>query len=269
MLGNKLLLAAPDFAISVCRYSPGERHRSHTDRFSRIGFLIAGGYREEGAFQSIRMRPGDILLKSRRARHEDQFGESGATIVSIEFVDDDPFERSGGQLWHRRASAFALRHFCVLLDAARARDVHAARAAGADLASAAGSDDLRQSDTPGWLDDLRHELEETGLSNVDVAVRARTAGVHPAQASRLFRRRYGCSLTEHARLHAVRRAIGNLADDDVPLSQAAVAAGFYDQSHMNRAFRRVLGRTPGAQRRLFAEALGQDRPMRSGTSGLG
>jgi AraC family transcriptional regulator len=46
----------------------------------------------------------------------------------------------------------------------------------------------------------------------------------------------------------VRRAIGPLAENMAPLSEVAVAAGFYDQSHMNRVFRRMVGRTPGEYR---------------------
>jgi len=38
------------------------------------------------------------------------------------------------------------------------------------------------------------------------------------------------------------------------LSEIALAAGFYDQSHMTRVFRRVTGRTPGAHRTLLAAA---------------
>lgn len=249
-------MIAADFAISVCRYSPGERHGWHTDRYSRIGLVLSGGYREEGQFESILMRPGDILMKSSRAKHEDLFGDSGATIASIEFVRDDPFTRSNPGLAHRRWSAFALRHFSTLLAAARAGDVNAARVAGADLAAIGGSDEGHQRGAPEWLDRLRQELEESGLSNVDVATRARDAGVHPAHASRSFRRRFGCSLSEYAQVHAVRRAIKSVADVDVSLSDAAIGAGFYDQSHMARAFRRVLGRTPGAQRKLLSQALG-------------
>jgi AraC-like DNA-binding protein len=36
----------------------------------------------------------------------------------------------------------------------------------------------------------------------------------------------------------------------VPLSQVAYAAGFADQSHLTRTFRRATGYTPGLYRRL-------------------
>jgi AraC family transcriptional regulator len=52
----------------------------------------------------------------------------------------------------------------------------------------------------------------------------------------------------------VRRAFAQLCQIDRPLSEVALGAGFYDQSHMTRVFRRVTGRTPGACRALLAGA---------------
>jgi AraC family transcriptional regulator len=92
------------------------------------------------------------------------------------------------------------------------------------------------------------------LANVNVAARARAAGAHPAHASRLFRQCYGQSISEYAQGQSVRRALGRLAGAETTLSEVALSAGFYDQSHMSRVFRRVLGRTPGVQRALIAAA---------------
>jgi AraC-like DNA-binding protein len=266
---KRVLLAASDIRISVSRYSPRERHSRHTDRCSRASLLVAGGYREEGRSGPMAVRPGDILLKSRRAPHENEFGASGAMIASIEFLDGDPFDEPPYRGLHRRADADALRHLSAVLEAARADDVCSARAAAVDMVAATAADDMHRRAAPPWLDQLGEELEERGLAALDVGLRARSAGAHPAHASRLFRQCYGRSMTDHARVHAVRRAMSDLATRDVSLSDAALAAGFYDQSHMCRAFRRVLGRTPGAQRALLSSILGEDRPIRGRTAGSG
>jgi AraC-like DNA-binding protein len=256
MLRKKVLLAGDGFAVAVCRYAPGERHGVHTDTHSRISFLIGGGYREEGRPGAIRMLPGHVLLKSRRAKHEDQFGPDGAQIAAIEFIDDDPFDQSASpDLWRQRVDGFALRHATAFLESGLAGDRHAARTAGFDLVAGSGEASSRRTDAPAWLSRLREELEEHSLASVDVAAQAKDAGAHPAHASRLFRRCYGASITQHAQAHSVRRAMAPLASG-ASLSEVALAAGFYDQSHMTRVFRRVTGRTPGAHRAMFAAAMG-------------
>jgi AraC-like DNA-binding protein len=257
MLRKKVLLEAPQLAVTLCVYGPGERHAPHTDSHSRVSFLMRGGYREDTRSGSIRMRPGQLLLKSCHATHEDQFGDEGASIAAIEFLRDNPFDRNGASHhWRKRSDAFALRHATAFLEAARACDPGAAAAAGNDLVTASIYDDDGASEPPPWLARLKQELEERSLATVDVAARARAAGVHPAQASRLFRRCYGTSITEHANAHSVRRAVAALSAPGATLGEAALEAGFYDQSHMTRVFGRVLGRTPGAHRDLLAATLG-------------
>lgn len=250
---RKVLLSTPGLAAVVCTYAAGERHDRHTDALSRISLLVRGGYREEAKSGAITMRPGDVLLKSRRAAHEDAFGEHGATLVALEFLQDDPFDAPEAYvLWRRRSDAYAMRHAVAFLEAALAGDRDGAGVAGEDLVADCGRTPSRRSAPPVWLQRIKDALDEGGLAEIDVASRARAAGAHPAHASRLFRQCYGCSITEYAQAQSVRRALAMLSERDARLSDTAAAAGFYDQSHMNRVFRRVLGRSPGAHRALFA-----------------
>jgi AraC family transcriptional regulator len=254
---KKILLSTPALAVAVCRYAPGERHGRHTDRHSRISLLLRGGYREDGAAGAVRMAPGDVLLKSARAYHEDAFGDDGAELLALEFLTDDPFDQQADPaLWRRRADAFALRHATSVLEAALAGDYKAVATAGDDLLAASDDDERAGASAPRWLEHLKRTLQEQTLATVCVATEARSAGAHPAHASRLFRRCYGASITEFAQTQSVRRAMRALAGGGASLSDIALDAGFYDQSHMTRIFRRVTGRTPGAHRAMFAAALG-------------
>lgn len=254
---KKLLLSTPALAVAVCRYAPGERHGRHTDRHSRISLLLRGGYREEGGAGTVRMAPGDVLLKSSRAYHEDAFGDEGAELVALEYLEYDPFDvQPDRDLWRRRDDAFALRHATAVLDGALSGDLEAVATAGDDLLAANANEPNERTPAPRWLERLKQELEEQTLATVRVATQARRAGAHPAHASRLFRRCYGASITEFAQTQSVRRALRALAHSQQALSEIALAAGFYDQSHMTRVFRRMTGRTPGAHRALFAAAFG-------------
>jgi AraC-like DNA-binding protein len=251
MAGKSVVLATGGLAVAICRYAPGESHGLHTDTHSRVSFLLRGGYREEGKLGSIRMSPGHVLLKSRRAQHEDVFGDCGAEIAAVEFIRDDPFDAAQTpDLWRQRADAFALRHAMAFLDAAITGDANGVTAASVDLVANSNESNQR-GQAPAWLSRLHDELEEAPLGSVDVAARAKEAGAHPAHASRLFRRCFANSVTEHAQAHSVRRAMAALAGG-ATLTDAALTAGFYDQSHMSRVFKRVTGHTPGRHRALLA-----------------
>jgi AraC-like DNA-binding protein len=79
---------------------------------------------------------------------------------------------------------------------------------------------------------------------------AAVAGVGKFRLVRLFREHLG--LTPHALqiAHRVRHA-RRLLEDGLGIAEAAAAAGFADQSHLHRHFRRGLGVTPRQYQRRF------------------
>lgn len=246
-----ILVSTPRVAVRVCRYAPGERHGRHTDPFSRISYLVQGAFTEDVRSGTALMSPGEVLLKSSAAKHENQFGPRGAVLVALEFLDNDPIGDCDADFWRKRVDASAMRLATAFVEAGVAGDGASAEIAGADLVAA--NDDSTERNAPVWLRHLSNDLADAGMAEINVAERAREAGVHPAHASRLFRRCYGASITEYAQAHSVRRAVAELLGE-ATLSEIALDAGFYDQAHMNRVFRRVLGRTPASQRSLMRQA---------------
>jgi AraC-like DNA-binding protein len=202
---------------------------------------------------------GDILIKSREVAHEDCFGPSGATLLAVSFSggeQDCPFRRArldGSWLALRSERARSLS--VLLAEAAAAGDNRALEASAHDVIACVRPL-VGCGAAPAWLIHLHHELAEQSLAEVDIAARAREAGRHPVTASREFKRHFGVTITEHAMRQSVRRALVSLMHSDDDLAGIALSAGFYDQSHMNRVFRRVTGRTPGAHRELIEAVRG-------------
>jgi AraC-like DNA-binding protein len=77
----------------------------------------------------------------------------------------------------------------------------------------------------------------------DVAAIARSCAVSEGHLSRAFRRETGSSLHNFHVLFALQRAKA-LLRRQVPVVEAALAAGFVDQAHFNREFVRTWGMTP-------------------------
>jgi len=248
---QKTLISTPALRMDLRHYARGEHQARHRDSFSRITLTLWGGFREETSRDSANVGAGDVLFKSHRVPHEDRFNASGARLASLVFLDKS-FDLAGRDLWRVRRDQTMLRHSFAALEAAIAQDANGVSSAAADLLAHA-EEPRRQLAPPAWLERLKQMLEEHSLATVHVAEEARSAGVHPVHASRLFRSCYGSTITEHAQTQSIRRSLAHLAGD-TPLSEVALAAGFYDQSHMTRVFRRLTGRTPGAHRALLAAA---------------
>jgi len=82
---------------------------------------------------------------------------------------------------------------------------------------------------------------------------ARVAHLSPSHFSRQFRRYTGLTFTEALTRLRVQRAAELLVRTDKPLSLIALECGFSDQSYFTKAFRRVMGETPGRYRRRQSE----------------
>lgn len=80
--------------------------------------------------------------------------------------------------------------------------------------------------------------------DVDLRALGRQAGLSPFHLHRLYRRAYGLTPAEH-RLEARLRLARRLILSGVAIAEAAATAGFADQSHLTRAFRKLMGTSPG------------------------
>jgi AraC-like DNA-binding protein len=75
---------------------------------------------------------------------------------------------------------------------------------------------------------------------------AKGADRHPSWLGGAYRRAVGEGLRETAARLRVERAARLLRETDLPYAIVAADTGFCDQSHMNRTFRRILGRSPSS-----------------------
>jgi AraC-like DNA-binding protein len=98
---------------------------------------------------------------------------------------------------------------------------------------------------------VREHLTACAYEHTAAATLEGIAGLDRFTIARHFRRAYGTSPDRYRtmrRLELARRAI----QAGMPLVDAAAAAGFADQSHMTRQFKRAYGLTPGQWARSVA-----------------
>src|SRR5215510_6579235 len=70
---------------------------------------------------------------------------------------------------------------------------------------------------------------------------AMSVGTHPVHLARMFRRYHHCTIGEYVRRLRIEFACQEMSTTDDQLSLIALRAGFYDQSHFSRTFKRVMG----------------------------
>jgi AraC family transcriptional regulator len=101
---------------------------------------------------------------------------------------------------------------------------------------------------PRWLEPICELLRDRFAENLSHEAVAAVAGIHPVHLARVFRRHCGCTLGDFVRKLRVEFATQKLLTTDASLAEIALTAGFSDQSHFTRTFKRHTGMTPAALR---------------------
>ncbi|WP_329192547.1 MULTISPECIES: helix-turn-helix transcriptional regulator [unclassified Streptomyces] len=96
---------------------------------------------------------------------------------------------------------------------------------------------------------LRELLDERLLQPLTLDEAARLVHAHPTHLVRAFSSAFGMAPHQYVTSRRVDLARRLLLDGQPP-GEVATAAGFYDQSHLTRHFKRVVGTTPGRFARL-------------------
>lgn len=105
---------------------------------------------------------------------------------------------------------------------------------------------------PAWLlraVDILHASVQEPVSMAEIAAEV---NIHPTHLAQTFREQYGCTMGEYLRRLRVEAARAELTSTRKSLAAIALDAGFSDQAHFTRVFKRLTGETPGAWRRAVA-----------------
>ncbi|NUK08283.1 AraC family transcriptional regulator [Streptomyces lunaelactis] len=94
---------------------------------------------------------------------------------------------------------------------------------------------------------LRELLDERLVEGIALDEAARIVQAHPAHLVRAFSSAYGIAPHQYLTSRRVDRARRLLLDGRPP-GDVAAATGFYDQSHLTRHFKRLVGVSPGRYR---------------------
>lgn len=251
---GRIVLRCHRFTVSAVTLPAGLRLSPHAHRHDQLGLVMAGQYEEVSATGVARLRAGSVLWRRAGELHANVIGARPAEVMLVDlkpassqklclstvdptvYFAPGPFEeiRHGlvSELRSRDpASRVAIEALVCLLAARAGR-----RRPGSGAA------------VPTWLSRAVALIEADYPHGIRLSRLAAVAGVHAVTVAAAFRRHFGKSVGEYVR--DLRIAHAREALENTPRTIAAIAleAGFYDESHMGRVFRRRFGVPPGALR---------------------
>ena len=243
--------------LSESSYPANLKMPKHAHEQAYLGIVLSGGYTERVGRKTRECKSLTTAFHPRGESHSVTFHNTPVRIFRIEItrewresagrhvrLPDEPAECDGGPL-----ASLVLR----LHNEFRSRDSWSGLAIeglALEMTAELGRSRAKESggQAPAWLDEVRQRLLSRIAEPLPLADLAASAGVHPVHLARAFRKHFRCTIGDFIRRVRVEFACHQISETDAPLSEVALAAGFYDQSHFSNIFRRITGMTPAAYR---------------------
>lgn len=247
-----------EFNLCETIYPPTLTQPRHTHRLASFSFVLSGNYAESVNRRTFSRQASTIIFHPPGESHAVEF-KTDVRILGVEFsferlskirqhsviFDDSASCRSektnllGRKIYQEfcRMDSFSWLALEGLILELLAEASRSSLGAG-------------EKNIPRWLDRTRDFLRENFTESLTLEEIAKIAEVHPVHLSRVFRQKFGCTIGAYVRRLRVEYACGQIASTESPLSEIAHAAGFADQSHLNKTFKTVFGLTPAEHRKL-------------------
>jgi len=218
----------------------------HAHDWPVLSIFVLGRYLNETELGETLIAGPSAILYQAGAAHRNAIGPVGFEQLEIEFdaawlgralMPATPVSRwVGGRAG---AEARSLARLCLL-----EADEQRLRAALRRFVQSTNTHAVRE--VPSWVQVIHRRLrDDTTLAINELA---REVGRHPSWLGSAYRTATGEGPLEAAARFRVERAACSLRETNRSCAYIAHEAGFCDQSHMNRTFRRLLGRAPSEVR---------------------
>jgi AraC family transcriptional regulator len=253
-------------------YAPRSILEEHVHGYAVLVLVLEGQFKERCRGREESRRPFALRIMPAGEPHSDVYGPLGARCLLTEI------HSARLDAWNVRARSLSqLAHYQPgSIPADIARSMHREFTVGDDVAIiaieglvceliTAVDRILRDGSTgpaPGWLYRVRARLHEEFRAPLTLAALAADAGVHPGHLQRVFRQHYRCTPAQYAAQLRIEWAQQVLLRPDAEIARVALDAGFSDQAHFTRRFRRLTGTTPGKYRQAHRTnpTLGMIKP---------
>lgn len=250
-------LGLDGFAVVEAWFPAQEVLADHTHDRACVAVMLDGSFDLHLSGKEYHCPTSTVFTEPAGETHANFIGSGGAHVVVVQPDPAStellrPFARFLDQATHRTHSGIAERASRLTCELDRADDLSALAAEGIVLemlATLARVEAAGIRRPPPWLlkaQELLHAQFSQVIRTADVA---NAVGVHPAHLARVFRNHFRLSMGSYVRRLRLDWAARELAWSESSLTAVALAAGFADQSHFTRFFKRHTGLTPNAYRR--------------------
>jgi AraC family transcriptional regulator len=243
--------------LTDLRHTSPRKLPSHAHELSFFALLLEGEYGERYERRDMQFRPFTVHFRPAGIPHQDEIGPRGVRFFEIEIrpswrerlaecsaaLDLAHDDCKGGPLLWLGMKMYREFRGCAGVDELFVESM---------LAEMLGQvarmrrENIKQ--PPAWMERILEKLAAEYCERLTLDELSREAGVHPVHLSRVFRKYTGDGIGDYVHRLRIRAACEQMLVPELSMAEISMNAGFADQSHFTRAFRKTTGMTPAAFR---------------------
>lgn len=253
-------LQVGEFILSETSHPAKSKLLKHFHSNPYFCFVLQGVYTEVYGKKEITCTPSTLTFRGAGEEHEDRFHDKDGRVFVVEipwkWIEklrenslklDSSVKFKNDSLsylitklnrefhYMDNASALAIEGLTIEIMAQAARN----------------SVSLVERKEPRWLKRVVELLHSSFAENLTLEHIGLQAGVHPVYLATVFRQKYNCTIGEYTRRLKIEYACRQIKSGELPLVEIALSAGFGDQSHFSKIFKRQTGMTPNEYKKTF------------------
>lgn len=254
-------IEAAGIVMTELRHTKGRKLPLHTHQSAYFGLLLDGSYTERFTQRATEYKPFMLGFHPPGLTHEDEIAGCGSLMLCVE-LRESFWEKTREYLTSPKFApalcgeetvwlcVHLYRAFCAgTIDAMQVEEACAQM-----VERCAQVIIVEERRAPGWLERVTELLHASFSTPLTLEGIAQELNLHPIHLSRVFRKKYGCTLGEYVNRLRVRHVCGEMSHGWQALDELALEAGFSDQSHMGRVFKAYVGQSPARFREFLHNA---------------
>ena len=244
-------LRTENFTISMTNHLANSNISVHAHSKPYLCLLASGTYKEESNTSDI-ISQGEVLYRTANYEHSNSFSNKGGLCLNIEMNDCEQImtlnELHLPSKVSKQKGVIELYKLLYALKQGLPNDViniYCYESMIAVINVFNGKGDLN------WVKKMKERIDDNPIETISLDKLSIEFSLHPNYIVRKFKEITGFKLSEYLTKIRLEHSVKYLLSNEENITTIALESGFYDQSHFNKNFKKLLDTTPNHFRKVI------------------